>query len=152
VDAVLIVEVQLDGGRPMRLEKLLELKPWAQAGRLRHQRSGLIAESANGSGSGSGNRLSSDAGAPAAASSGGGTQSGQGSGSGSGAEGKKKSKGRRSFQRVSFLVKVAAVVSAEEPRQLPDVLLQWAVKVGLAPRPACPPRQRNRVAASCVAF
>lgn len=130
VDALSFADIQLDGGRPMKLETLLELKPWAQAQLLRQQRAAAAAAAPSDPGAppagAAGAQEAADAGAAAGAAAAGGSTAGAGAG---GAAGKKKAKGPRAYQRVSFCVKVAAVVSAEEPKLLPEQLLWWAVKV-----------------------
>lgn len=106
VEAPAIVEVQLDGGKPLKLDKLLELSPWlaAQQARLPLGR---------GFGAAPQPPPSTAAGAKGSAP----TVAG----------GKKKAKGSRVHRRLAFTVRAAAVVSAEEPTALPARLLRWAV-------------------------
>ena len=140
VDSLSLLEIQLDGGRPIKLETLLELKPWEQIRLLRQQRAAAAVSASGSGGAASGGASSAGGIVPAPPVSGvapsgavpAGAVPGSGSAAASGGAGsKKKPKGPRLYQRVSFTVKAAAVVSAEEPRLLPDTLLLWAVKVGL---------------------
>jgi hypothetical protein len=122
VDAISFADIRLDGGRPIKLEKLLELWPWVAARRGHHQQQQQqqvkqVAETAN-------KQPAVVKPAPTA------VKQQQQTGGGAGVSGSSaKPKGPRSYKRVAFAVKAAAVVSAEEPRVVPERLLRWAVKV-----------------------
>jgi len=120
IDALAFVEIQLDGGKPLKMEKLLELQPWVAARKVRRQQQqAAVPEMVNTA------TKSTTAAAPLAA---------PAPTAGPAGTKKQKSKGPHVYRRLSFAVKIAAVVSAEEPRVLPEQLLQWAVKVLRQPK------------------
>jgi hypothetical protein len=113
VDALGITDIQLDGGRPIRLDKLLELSPWLPACKA------AVSPAAQTGSPGQEQKQPGPQQPPSIAKGAG------GGGSGGGA----KPKPTRSYRRLAFTVRIAALPSAEEPAVLPAHLLQWAVKV-----------------------
>lgn len=108
VESLALADIQLDGGRAIRLERLLELKPWAaaRAARRRAQRSAGSQPT--------GAQQQQEAPAPAAAAA--------------------AARRARAFRRLAFSVRAAAVLSAAEPPLLPGHLLAWALGEMRRPR------------------
>jgi hypothetical protein len=131
VDALSITDIQLDGARPIKLDKLLDISPWLSArgpaAAAAQGRTGAEAVHKGGSGAGPASPAAATTASKESP-----KQQGQQAGASAGGAGSGGAVGKKAkvHRRLTFVVRVAAVPSAEEPAMLPAHLLRWAVKVG----------------------